>query len=278
MFNDLLQLPLHTAPATHGDIDITYTHAGSGDLLILIHGSLCDLRYWRWQLNRLQVNCQVVALSLPGYWPNDLYSAPNTFDFDLHLAAVTDVVHALRQPHQKLYVLGHSRGAQIAANYAWENTEKTDGLILADPAFSVGQPALALSILQEAAERLMQGEDDKGLGLFIDAVSGSNTWSQMVGWFKTMVQDNASTLIPQSQETLPTVTENQIRQLSRTPLLLMNGANSPERYQNGTQRLLNLLPQAQHVAIEKASHGMNLANPKAFNQAVRTFMNQMPAP
>lgn len=67
MFNDLLQLPLYTAPTKHGDAKTTYTHSGSGDLLILVHGSLCDLRYWRWQLNRLHKNCQVVALSLPGF-------------------------------------------------------------------------------------------------------------------------------------------------------------------------------------------------------------------
>lgn len=274
MFNDLLQLPLYTAPTATSNTKVTYTHHGSGDLLVLVHGSLCDVRYWRWQLNRLHTSCQVVALSLPGYWPDDLYSAPNAYNFEAHVAAVAEVVDLLRQPHQKLYVLGHSRGAQIAANYAWQNNAHIDGLILADAAFTVGQTSPPLPIIQEASSLLMTGEDDKGLGLFIDAVSGSNTWGQMVGWFKTMVQDNATTLIPQSQEILPTVTQKQIQRLRNTPVLLMNGAQSPERYQNSTQTLLNLLPQAEHTLIEKASHGMNLANPKAFNRAVVEFINQ----
>lgn len=274
MLNDLLQLPLYTTPATSSDMELTYTHRGRGDLLVLVHGSLCDLRYWRWQLNRLHTDCQVAALSLPGYWPDDLYSVPFAFDFEAHVAAIDDVIQALRQPHQKLYVLGHSRGAQIAANYAWKNTANTDGLILADAAFTINQTTPPLAIIEEASTLLMAGEDDKGLGLFIDTVSGTSTWDQMVGWFKTMVQDNASTLIPQSQETLPAVTENQIQQLTNIPVLLMNGANSPERYQSSTQGLLKALPQAQHVIIDKASHGMNLANPKAFNHAVSTFINQ----
>ena len=274
MFSDLLQLPLYTTPATNSDIDIRYTHQGNGDLLVLVHGSLCDLRYWRWQLKLLHTNCHVVALSLPGYWPDDLYSAPKAFDFHSHVAAVTDVVATLRQPQQKLYVLGHSRGAQIAANYAWQNKEYIDGLILADAAFTIGQATPPLAIIQEASELLMKGEDDKGLGLFIDAVSGGNTWDQMVGWFKTMVQDNATTLIAQSQETLPVVSQAQIQQLSSIPLLLLNGAKSPGRYQSSSQGLLKLLPQAQQVIIDRASHGMNLANPKAFNRAIVDFLNQ----
>lgn len=187
---------------------------------------------------------------------------------------MADVVRAMRQPHQDLYVLGHSRGAQVAANYVWENKEETNGLILVDPAFNIDRATSPISITQEASDLLIQGEDEKGLSLFIDAVSGSNTWDQMVGWFKTMVQDNATTLIPQSQETLPIVRKNHIQQLTNTPVLLMNGANSPERYQSSTQRLLGLLPQAKHVLINKASHGMNLANPKAFNRAIVEFLNQ----
>lgn len=276
MFDELIQLPLHTAPAHNGCIDVHYAAAGSGDLLLLIHGSLCDLRYWRWQLKKLPAHVQVAALSLPDYWPHHASLNPyaTNFDFDLHVAAVADVVQTLHLPQQKLYVLGHSRGAQVATHYAWQHTEKVTGLILADAAFNIDEATPALPVLQEAALRLMQGDDEAGLGLFIDAVSGAHTWQKMVGWFKTMVQDNAHTLIAQSQEALPSVSTAQIQQLAQTPTLLINGAHSPERYQRSTQGLLHALPHAQHVVINKAAHGMNLANPKAFDRAILDFINQ----
>lgn len=271
MFNDLLQLPYYQTAARNSNNDIFYTHCGEGDLLVLIHGSLCDLRYWRWQLNKLNTHCQVAALSLPGCWPNPPSTTPYEFSFENHVMAVKDVINKLRQPNQKVYVLGHSRGAQIAAQYAWQFGD-ISGLILADPAFSVDQRPEPLPVMNTVVDLLEQNQDEEGLALFIDAVNGNNTWRQMVGWFRTMVEDNASTLIPQSRESLPTVTKSQIQEISELPLLLLNGAASSERYKSSVQTLLDVLPQAQHATIGNAAHGMNLANPKAFNRAVLDFI------
>lgn len=271
MFNELLQLPYYQTAATNSNSDLFYTHCGEGDLLVLIHGSLCDLRYWRWQLNKLQSNCQVAALSLPGCWPSPPNSIPYEFNFENHVMALKDVIDKLRRPNQKVYVLGHSRGAQIAAQYAWQYRE-ISGLILADPAFRIDQWPEPLSVMNNVVELLEQNQDEEGLALFIDAVNGPNTWRQMVGWFRTMVEDNAYTLIPQSREILPTVTKKQITKLTDMPLLLINGAASSERYKNSVQNLLDLLPHAQHAIINNAAHGMNLANPKAFNRTVLDFI------
>lgn len=271
MFNQLLQLPCYQTTARNSNNDIFYTHCGEGDLLVLIHGSLCDLRYWRWQLNKLKTSCQVAALSLPGCWPNPPSTTSYEFSFENHVMAVTDVINKLRQPNQKVYVLGHSRGAQIAAQYAWQFGD-ISGLILADPAFKVDQQPEPLIVLDAVVELLEKNQDEEGLALFIDAVNGNSTWRQMVGWFRTMVEDNAYTLIPQSRENLPTVTKTQIKKLGDIPLLLLNGTASPERYKSSVQSLLNFLPQTQHITIENAAHGMNLANPKAFNRAVLDFI------
>lgn len=275
MFSERLQQPIYKVPAQNSAADITYTQNGEGDLVVLVHGSLCDLRYWRWQLKMLSSSCQVVSLSLPGCWPNDSNLSAYEFSFDLHVAALTELIDALRQPHQKIYVLGHSRGAQVAINYICQSTTKPiDGLILADPAFIIGQAHSPLPVIKDAAEQLLKGNDEQGLAMFIDAVSGPNTWRQMVGWFKTMVQDNAYTLIEQSRETLPTVTQADLKHVTHTPTLLINGANSPERYQNSTQMLLQHLSHTYHTVIAQASHGMNLAKPKAFNQALLDFIKR----
>ncbi|GAA5083470.1 MAG: alpha/beta hydrolase [Alcaligenaceae bacterium] len=271
MFDPLLQLPIQSATPRLSRSAIPFVTQGAGDLLILIHGSLCDLRYWRWQVQKLYSSCQVVSLSLPGYWPHDPSTAAYDFTLQNHVDAVADVVSQLRQPKQNLYVLGHSRGAQVALQYALQHHELT-GLILADPAFIIDAPTPALPALAQAAELLTQGQDEIALNQFIDAVSGANTWRQMVGWFKTMVEDNAHTLIAQSREALPVISAAQIDLLYDLPVLLISGELSPTRYQKSTAALVKRLAQAQHVVIDKASHGMNLANPKAFNRALLRFM------
>src|SRR3546814_1585866 len=47
----------------------------SGEVLLLIHGSLCDYRYWRWQIPALSLNHHVVAPSLRGFWPEAFTTA-----------------------------------------------------------------------------------------------------------------------------------------------------------------------------------------------------------
>lgn len=272
MLDPLLQLPITSTLAQYSQGPTYYAARGTGDLLVLIHGSLCDLRYWRWQINKLYDHCEVVSLSLPGYWPNNPSSAAYEFDLMNQVAAVADVIDQKRQSGQKIYVLGHSRGALVATQYALQHAP-IDGLILADPAFTVNEAPPALPVLGEAASLLANGQDEQGLALFIDAVSGKNTWRQMVGWFKTMVEDNAHTLIAQSREELPVLGADRLSAFNQLPLLLINGALSPKRYQNSAEQLLKHLSHAQHALIPNASHGMNLANPKAFNKALLNFMH-----
>jgi pimeloyl-ACP methyl ester carboxylesterase len=56
------------------------------------------------------------------------------------------------------------------------------------------------------------------------------------------------------------------------PVLLIGGALSPAPYPATLDRLQALLPQAQRVKIAGSSHGMNLGNPRAFNQAILDFL------
>lgn len=268
----LLQRPLHYLTTSSGMTDIAYVEQGSGDLVVFIHGSLCDLRYWRWQINKLPASTKNVALSLPGYWPYNPSTTAYTFNIEQQLAAVDDLITALRHPSRKVYLVGHSRGAHIAMRYACQHVHRIDGLCLADPAFMVGHDTPPLPVLQQAAHLISSGDDDAALALFIDAVSGANTWRQLTGWFKQLVQENAHTLIAQSREQLPVITNQDLRALANLPVLLISGALSPKRYQQSAELILQALPQAQHCIIKNASHGMNLANPKAFNQAIETFI------
>jgi hypothetical protein len=46
-----------------------YVEAGDGELLLFVHGSLCDYRYWQPQLAGMAKQYRCVAVSLTHYWP-----------------------------------------------------------------------------------------------------------------------------------------------------------------------------------------------------------------
>ncbi|NYT64086.1 alpha/beta hydrolase [Alcaligenaceae bacterium] len=271
-------LPTHALPQysidIHGD-PVHYTVAGNGEILLLIHGSLCDYRYWRWQIPALSQHHKVLAPSLRGYWPAALQRETAAFNIAQH---VSDMVAFARQmgSGRPIHILGHSRGAQIALELACQAPELVRSLTLADPGFRIAGEAPSFPFHMSVISLLERGEVEQALSEFIDVVNGSGTWRHMVSWFKTMVTDNAYTLLSQVREINLGVDLAEAHQL-RCPVLLVGGADSPIRYGSRLDILEDVFNDVQRVTIPLASHGMNLANPKAFNQELSEFLAEVEA-
>ncbi|NGM89019.1 alpha/beta hydrolase [Parapusillimonas sp. SGNA-6] len=261
--------------ATVEQTPIHYTQAGNGPLLLLIHGSLCDYRYWRWQLPALSRQYTVVAPSLPGYWPEALQREDPSFTVARHSAAMLAFIQQIGDG-EAVHVLGHSRGAHVALNMALEAPTLMRSLTLADPGFGfTGEPG-STPVHTEAVALLARDDVEQALSLFVDTVNGPGTWRQMVGWFKEMVRDNARTLLSQVNEPHAAVDARSLTGLDMNTLLI-GGANSPARYRSRIDTLAQVWPHARRLTIPLASHGMNLANPKAFNDGLLDYLNSVGA-
>lgn len=261
------QLPLQTAIIN--GYPLTYTEHGAGTPMVLVHGSLCDCRYWKSQLGPLGRSFRVLALSLRHYWPQQWDGTE--FSLRQH---VDDVLAFIDQVGEgAAHLVGHSRGARVALEAALRGTGSVRSLTLADPGLPLpGVEERARSGFRERALALIEsGEMDAGLALFVDTVSGADTWRRMVPWFKDMVRDNASTLRGQVSESLPPVSREQVERLG-LPTLLIGGALSPAPYPAVLDMLTEWLPTARREVIQGSSHGMNLGNPRAFNAAIEDFL------
>lgn len=266
--------------------DIHWLEAGEGDLLVLIHGSLCDHRYWRWQVPQFAEHFHVLAPSLPGCWPCAVGSELAESGSDaVRRAAMSDPRYSIEQHvkfieelcHQtagksRVHLLGHSRGAQVALEAALALADQTASLVLADPGFSfVGEP-LAAAVHNTVAGKLGAAPLDEVIGEFVDAVNGPDTWRRTVPWFKEMVRANAWTLLPQLKDIDRAVDARELSRKLNCPVLLVGGEHSPPRYGNRIEALMQVLPHAQQIIVPRAAHGMNLANARFFNDAVLNFL------
>lgn len=261
--------------------------AGSGDLLILIHGSLCDYRYWRWQLPAFAARFHVIAPSLPGCWPNAVgnhqdelpvaalrqaAATDNRYSIDCHVRAMIQLCRH-QAGDRPVYLLGHSRGAQVALEAALALGDTVAGLVLADPGFPFDDEPASTPVHAAIAEKLGLTPLDSVIGEFVDTVNGPDTWRRTVPWFKEMVRANAWTLLPQLKDIDRSVSAATLAQDLACPVLLVGGEHSPARYGSRMERLRTALPQAQQVTVPKAAHGMNLANARYFNNAVLNFLD-----
>ncbi len=269
------------------ETQVHYIEAGHGDLLLLIHGSLCDFRYWRWQIPEFSNHFRVLVPSLPGCWPDAVGSAfisgtdpqimretalaDSRYSIERHVRAVVELCEQA-DTETGIHLVGHSRGAQVALEAALAMPGRIKRLVLADPGFPFSDEPITEPIHAPIARSLGQAPLDEVIGAFVDAVNGANTWRRTVSWFKDMVRANAWTLLPQLNDIHRSIDLNTLAEALTCPVLLVGGEYSPPRYGSRIKALMQALPQSRHLLVPRAAHGMNLANARYFNDEVLAFL------
>ncbi|MTH54598.1 alpha/beta fold hydrolase [Bacillus mangrovi] len=99
---------------------------GSGRPIILIHGSGTDLREWVFIVPYLQKTCRVIAYDMRGSGKSPSPAGPMDHVKDLQM--VMDDLHLT-----KAIIVGHSRGGQVACDFALADPSRIDKLILISP-------------------------------------------------------------------------------------------------------------------------------------------------
>jgi len=111
--------------ALHGR-SVTYFQAGSGPVLLLIHGMAGTCENWQAVIEPLARQHTVIAPDLPGHGS----SAPGGGDYSLGAlaAGLRDLLVALG--HERATLVGHSLGGGIAMQFAYQFPEATERLVL----------------------------------------------------------------------------------------------------------------------------------------------------
>ena len=109
----------------HGQ-SVTYRTAGSGPVLLLLHGITNSSETWEPAVGALAENFRVIAPDLLGHG----HSATPRGDYSLgaHASGVRDLLSALDIP--RATVVGHSLGGGIAMQFAYQFPERCERLVL----------------------------------------------------------------------------------------------------------------------------------------------------
>ena len=107
---------------------IAYRHAGSGPVLVLIHGITSDSATWRRVMPYLASRFTVIAPDLIGHGS----SAKPKGDYSLgaHASGLRDLLVALG--HDRATFVGHSLGGGIAMQLSYQFPERCERLVLVD--------------------------------------------------------------------------------------------------------------------------------------------------
>jgi pimeloyl-ACP methyl ester carboxylesterase len=148
---------MESRTATVHGRSVSYVEAGSGQLLLLIHGMAGNAENWKSVIEPLALRNAVIAPDFPGHG----FSEPGTGDYSLGSLAsgLRDLMLTLG--HERATLVGHSLGGGVALQFTYQFPEMVERLVLVS---SGGLGPDVSPILRAAA---LPGAD-----LFISATAG----------------------------------------------------------------------------------------------------------
>jgi esterase len=260
--------------------DMAFVERGAGAPLLLVHGTLCDYRYWAGQMAPFGAGRRTIAVSLRHCWPEQWNGEGDDFTVQQHTADIASFIPGLEGGPVDL--LGHSRGGHIAFRVAQTHPDLIRTLILVEPGgvlaadletgIAPAPESIALGPLYAtAAEKIRQGEIDEALKPTIDVIAGPGAWDRTPESIRQMFRDNARTLLGQIKEQRAPFARADAEAI-RAPTLLLAGERSPASFHHVLDGLKTALKDARRVVIPNASHSSNLDHPRAFDDAVLAFL------
>src|SRR3712207_5533665 len=260
---------------------MAFAERGTGTPLVLVHGSLCDQRYWAPQMAPLGEEYRVLAPSLRHFWPARWDGAGDGFTIRQHVEDVAAFIEALGAG--PVHLLGHSRGGHVAFRVAQRFPERVRALVLAEPGGALDetlQPPHAAAVPQgvsvaeatvKGAERIRQGDAEGGVAAFVDAINSPGAWAAMAEPLRGMHLDNARTLLGQVNERRPPFSLADMEAIRAPTLLIGSEGCSP-----ALARVLDAMERhirgAERAAVPGAGHFMSEQQPEAFNRVVLAFL------
>lgn len=260
---------------------ISYTKAGTGPAMLLIHGLGGTRRTWRHLIPGLARTHTVIAPDLPGHGLSD----PPAGDYSLgaHACAMRDLLLTLGYPRAS--IVGHSLGGGVALQTAYQFPERTERVVLIS---SGGLGAEVTPILRAAT---LPGADTVVAGLstiptaltqrvfgLLPALIGHSDARVLADVLRGLTDDHqrraflrtARTVIDWRGQTVSA--GRQLGLLSEVPLLVAWGANDKTIPPQHHHALAERVPHAVTVEIADAGHYPHETAPAQLLSALQTFL------
>ena len=258
---------------TVGERTLAYRRAGSGSPLLLLHGGWSDGREWRFQLDGLSADFDVIAWDAPGCGGSD--DPPPDATLATYADAVGDLIGelGLDRPH----LCGLSFGGGLAIAVYQRHPQLVRSLVLAS-AYAGWKGSLPAEEV-EARLRRVRSEIHRPPESWLD--------DYLPGFFAAAVGPEVLHLVRSTMlDVRPTGTlrmltafaEADLREVLPTiavPTLLLYGTEDVRSPRQVADALHAAIPDSEMVQLPGVGHLINLEAPEAFNAEVRRFLGRV---
>ena len=249
-----------------------YEIAGTGPVVVLMHGGNLDSRMWDDQFATLARSHRVLRFDARGFGRSGPADTPYEAQADLYALLV-----ALRIPRASL--IGLSLGGRVAIDFALTHRDMVDRLVLVSPGLGGWRYTEQDTTWQPQARVILARGDTTGaiLGwLRSDYMRPAMEHANLVPRLRELAADNVSywkgllrhgdterAIIPPAATRLRAID---------APTLLLVGDRDNLDIQHIVDTLSAELPHARKVTVHGAGHMINMDQPDRFLELVREFL------
>ena len=248
---------------------IHYMDKGEGPALLLLHAFPLSSSMWNKQANDLKDAWRVLAPDFPGFGKSDRLSQPATMDLYAQMAlALLDAAKV-----EKAAVVGVSMGGYVAFEMLARAKERVAALALCD---TRATPDTADG--RKAREATARAVEDDGCTVLAERMIPNLVTPAAPEALKREIEKMITENAPEGAAAALRAMA-QRRDFTGTlkdvscPTLVVCGDHDTLTPPADSQHMAEAIPGAKFERIPAAGHLSNLENPKAFDAAIRSFLD-----
>ncbi|MBY8870244.1 alpha/beta hydrolase [Micromonospora sp. PLK6-60] len=255
---------------------------GSGDPVVLVHGSGGGLHSWATVADRLGPRYEVWLPARRGYGPSDVPSGIKSFQEET--ADLTAVLRAASESAGlPVHLVGASYGATLALHTAAAEPRDLRSLAVFEPPLFAAGPRIAA--LLDRYRAAFERDDDRAMAAVLNDVT--RVPAEIVAAFAAAAGDRTPDPVEARRaalgwlhdlEALAQDDTDLARWSSITvPTLLMRGADTWEPMPSTMDALANAIPRARNVSWPGQSHFVTATAPALVADTLRQFFAEVSA-
>jgi pimeloyl-ACP methyl ester carboxylesterase len=245
--------------------------------VLFIHGIGASLVGWRDIPDALSEHIHTISVDLIGFGGSE---KPTTADYSIKGFSkfIFDFLQAINVKDEKVCIVGHSLGGYIALQFAFENKDLVEKLVLVDPSGKLDGPTPLLSSYRDAANELNPIlKYEKLKKVFEGMYSLSSALLPMVvGIFLDTIEKPGALYAFNyafDDSTGKGIGSDQLKIIEDIPCLIIWGANdnwiSPKEY---AEKFLCDLPNSRLEIIPDSGHAPFIEKTAIIYERIRTFL------
>jgi pimeloyl-ACP methyl ester carboxylesterase len=260
-------------------VNILLEEFGSGDPLVLVHGSWVDHMEWPFIVPLLAPRFHVTVYDRRGHSQSERLPTQGSIRED-----VADLAAIIERAGAPAHVLGNSMGASISLRLAGERPELYRTLNVHEPPLFdlLRDDPKTKPVVEDFDNRILPvindlaaGNMEDGARRFVDTLAiGPGAWDTFLpDEAKRTLTNNAPTFLDETRDPeLLTIDLKPLSQFSR-PLLLTGGSESPPFFAPVLDKLAAALPNATRKTFEGAGHVPHFTHPQEYVAAITEFID-----